>query len=388
MKPRLLILSFVPIKGDPRVGKQVRRFVEEYAVTTCSPGPSPHADVEHIEMTGAEPTHRSLFTRVVDELARRTERFERLYFITDAAQNVTQLLGGREFDAVIANDAETVGIACRLFGAERVHADLHEFFPDMGFDDTRLGQRQRRYWTWMTRELVSKAASSTTVAAGIAQRYHEYGVFPGVVTNSTHLRDLPARPLDGPIRIVHSGNPFHERSLGEIMRAVATSPVDVRFDLYLTPEPAKQRAEFVALAAELGDRITVHDPVPQSVLIETLNWHDIGIHVLQPVSTNNTMALPNKFFDFVQARLGIIIGPSPEMQRLLEQHGLGVVADGFDQQAIQQAIDSLTPEKVMGFKQASDAAADALSAEKQVETWADAVAAIVTKNGQDGRRRG
>ncbi|GAB3631138.1 glycosyltransferase family 4 protein [Microbacterium shaanxiense] len=379
MKPRLLILSFVPIDGDPRVGKQVRRFVDDYAVTTCSPGPSPHPDVEHVEMSGALPTRRSFFARLVDEFARRTERFERLYFITDAAQNVTQMLGGREFDAVIANDAETVGIACALFGAERVHADLHEFFPDMGFDDTVLGRRQRRYWTWMTREHVSQAASSTTVAAGIAERYHDYGVFPEVVTNSTHLRDLPVRAVDGPIRIVHSGNPFHERSLGEIMRAVATSPADVRFDLYLTAEPAKQRAEFVALADELGDRITVHDPVPQSALIETLNRHDVGIHVLQPVSTNNTMALPNKFFDFVQARLGIIIGPSPEMQRILEARRLGVVADGFDENAIRRAIDSLTSENVMRYKRASADAADALSSERQVETWAEAIDAIVRR---------
>lgn len=355
----------------------------EYAVTTCSPGPSPHPDVEHLEMTGALPLRRSFPNRVLDELARRTERFSRLYFLTDGVQNVTQLLRDRTFDAVIANDAETVGVACRLFGGARVHADLHEFFPDMGFDDTPLGRRQRRYWSWMTREHVSQAVSSTTVAEGIAQRYHEYGVFPGVVTNSTHLRDLTARPVDGPIRIVHSGNPFHERSLGEIMRAVASSPADVRFDLYLTKEPADRRAEFVSLAAELGDRIAVHDAVPQSELIETLNRHDVGIHVLQPVSTNNTMALPNKFFDFVQARLGIIIGPSPEMRRILEKYGLGVVTDGFDEKAIQRAIDSLTPDNVMRYKLASDDAAGALSAEQQVETWARAVDAIV-RQGQGG----
>lgn len=381
MKPRLLILSFVPIDGDPRVGKQVRRFVGEYAVTTCSPGASPHPDVEHVEMSGASPVRRSPAVRLIDEIARRTERFRRLYFLTDGVQNVAQLLGGRSFDAVIANDAETVGIACALFGAGRVHADLHEFFPDMGFDDTALGRRQRRYSTWMIREQVSQAASSTTVAEGIAQRYHEYGVFPGVVTNSTHPRDLPARPVDGPIRIVHSGNPFHERSLAEIMRAVAASPADVRFDLYLTREPADRRAEFVALAGELGERIAVHDPVPQSSLIETLNRHDIGIHILQPVSTNNTMALPNKFFDFVQARLGIVIGPSPEMKRILDEYGLGIVTEGFDQSAIQRAIDSLTPQNVARFKQASDAAAGALSAERQVETWAEAVGAIVRRRG-------
>ncbi len=81
----------------------------------------------------------------------------------------------------------------------------------------------------------------------------------------------------------------------------------------------------------------------------------------------------------MQARLGIIIGPSPEMQRIVEDHGLGVVAEGFDEAAIARAIDSLTPQSVMAFKQAADRAADQLSAERQVETWADAVDAIVKR---------
>ena len=379
-RPTLLILSFVPIDGDPRVIKQVRRFVDEYDVTTCSPGPSPHPGVTHVEIRGDLPPKRDIVTRIRDEFALRTEGFRRMYFQTPGVLETIHLLEGRRFDAVIANDAETVGVACRLFGADRVHADLHEFFPDMGFDDTRLGRRHQRYWSWMTKQLVSQAHSSTTVGGEIAKRYHEYGIHPGVVTNSTHLRDLPYRPVGSSIRLVHSGNPFHERSLGEIMRAVAASPVEVTFDLYLTWQPEKMRSEFVALAEELGPRITVHDPVPQSVLIETLNQYDLGIHILQPVSTNNVMALPNKFFDYVQARLGIIVGPSIEMARIVREHDLGVVTEGFDEASIAATIDALTPERVDEFKQAAMRAADPLSAERQVEVWARAVEEIVARS--------
>ncbi len=382
-RPTLLILSFVPIDGDPRVIKQVRRFVDEYDVTTCSPGPSPHPSVSHVQIRGNMTPRQDIVTRVLDEVAHRTEWFRRMYFQSAGVVETTHLLRGRRFDAVIANDAETVGVACQLFGADRVHADLHEFFPDMGFEDSALGRRHQRYWSWMTKKLVSQAHSSTTVGGEIAKRYHEYGVHPGVVTNSTYLRDLPYRPVGTAIRLVHSGNPFHERSLGEIMRAVAASPVEVTFDLYLTWHPEKERAEFVALAEELGPRITVHDPVSQLVLIETLNEYDMGIHILQPVSTNNVMALPNKFFDYVQARLGIIVGPSIEMARIVREHGIGVVTEDFDPVSIAAAIDALTPEVVDGFKQAAMRAADPLSSERQVEVWAKAVEEIVSSS--DGR---
>lgn len=359
--------------------KQVRCLVDDFDVTTCGVGPQPHPDVEHLEL-GVDFIHRrGRIGNLFDSFAREIEWFSWSLRQTPLFLETRDLLGRRRFDAVLANDVDAVGVACLLFGGERVHADLHEFFPDMGYDESKLGQRQQRYWTWMTRTVVSRAASSTTVSTTIAERYHDYGVFPGVVTNSTHLRELSARPVDGTIRIVHSGNPFHERSLGEIMRAVAASPIDVSFDLYLTFAPAKERAEFLELAGELGERITVHDPVPQSVLIETLNEYDLGIHILQPVSANNTMALPNKFFDYVQARLGIIVGPSIEMERIVREHGLGVVADGFDEGAIQRVIDGLAADAVDAFKRAADHAADELSAERQTATWVEAVGAIVGK---------
>ncbi|MCE7480331.1 glycosyltransferase family 1 protein [Microbacterium profundi] len=364
--------------------KQVRRFVEEYDVTTCSPGPSPHPEVTHVEILSDFSSPRGIVSRVLDEIAHRTEWFSRMYFRTPGVLQTLSLLDGRQFDAVIANDAETVGVACNLFGGERVHADLHEFFPDMGFEESALGKRHQRYWTWMTKSLVVQAHSSTTVGAQIAKRYHEYGFYPGVVTNSTHLRDLPFNPTGRIVRLVHSGNPFHERSLEQIMRAVAASPANVSFDLYLTWHPESERARFVALADELGDRITVHDPVSQGVLIETLNQYDLGVHILQPVSTNNLMALPNKFFDYVQARLGIIVGPSIEMAKLVHEWDLGIVTKDFGEAAIAESINSLTPEMADEFKHAAMRAAEPLSAERQVEVWAEAVAAIATRTRDAG----
>jgi hypothetical protein len=313
----------------------------------------------------------------MDVLARATERFGWLYFHTPGVLQTAQVLAGRSFDAVIANDAESVGIAVRLFGADRVHADLHEFFPDMGFADTRLGRRQQRYWAWITRRLVSQARSSTTVGTEIAHLYREHGVFPAVVTNSTHLRDLAPVPAGSPIRLVYSGNPFRQWGIADVMRAVARSSADLTLDLLLTHYAVEDRRLLVELAAELGPRITVREPVAQPELIETLNAYDVGIFVLPPMSPNSALALPNKFFDYVQARLGIVVGPSIEMARIVEERHLGEVTSGFDEDAIVATLDGLTVDAVDGFKQATSSAAADLSSEKQVEVWAEAVAAIV-----------
>ncbi len=378
MRPKLLILSFTDISVDPRVMKQVRRFVGEYYVTTCGAGPTPHPDVrEHLPLDLFFAQPRGRWGNLLDSAAREVEWFAWTYRQIPMVWQARRALDGREFDAVIANDADAVGVALAVAGPDRVHADLHEFFPGLPAADDKLGRRQTRYWTWLTRRFSARARSSTTVGWEIADRYRAYGLDAHVVTNATPYRDGEPSETGTPIRLVHSGNAFWDRGLAEIMRAVAATSVEVTLDLYLVRYNPTEWQPLFDLADELGDRITMHDPVPQAQLVDTLAQYDMGIHVLPPLSENSMLALPNKFFDFVQARLGIVVGPSAEMGRLVREHGLGVVADSFAEDAIRRAIESLTPENVDGFKRSSAAVADELSAERQVEGWASAVRRIV-----------
>ncbi|WDM43736.1 glycosyltransferase family 1 protein [Microbacterium luteolum] len=375
-RPRLLILSFDAIDIDPRVIKQVRRFAEDHEVTTCSPGGSPDPRVEHVTLDPADVRPLGRLRNLVDDIAREREWFGWTYDHLPLVQQTRRRLRGRAFDAVLANDGETLGAAISLVGADRVHADLHEFYPGLPVDETKLGLRQRRYWTWLITRFASRVRSSTTVGREIAKRYREYGLDAGVVTNATPFRDFAPTSTQTPIRLVHSGNPFRERGLAEIMRAVAASTADVSLDLYLTYNPPTDREQLVALADELGPRITVREPVSQAELIDVLHDYDLGIHVLPPTSENNALALPNKFFDFVQARLGIIVGPSIEMASIVTRDGLGIVTEDFSESSILAALNGLTPAAVDEFKAVVQANARALSAEVQVENWVTAVRAI------------
>src|SRR5690606_15907970 len=112
-------------------------------------------------------------------------------------------------------------------------------------------------------------------------------------------------------------------------------------------------------------------------LVSTLNGYDLGVHVLPPVNFNNANALPNKVFDYVQARLGLVVGPTPEMAALAREHGVGLVAEDFTAEALAAVLDSLTPERVRELKAASHAAARELSAETAVQGWARAIDALL-----------
>src|SRR5690606_24606948 len=82
------------------------------------------------------------------------------------------------------------------------------------------------------------------------------------------------------------------------------------------------------------------------------------------VNFNYRFALPNKLFEFIQARLAVAVSPSPEMARLVRDAGCGVVADGFTPKQFAACLRSLDHAAVNEFKQRSDAVARDLSSEK------------------------
>lgn len=369
-RPSLLIISFSPILQDARVLKQVRAFSSRYDVTTCGYGPAPEATIEHVEI-GAE--HGALDTNFTLIAARQ---YRAAYSSTGAVKEARRLLRGRTFDIVLANEAETAPIALELVPAARVHVDLHEYYPRLHDDVPAWVFWRAPYARWLCRRYVARAASTTTVGGGLAREYErEFGFRPEVVTNATPFRDL--RPSDGdtPIRLVHSGAALRNRDLMLLVDGIARSSAPVELDLYLMPHEPDYLAELTRAAAAT-DRVRVLDPVPYNELIATLAGYDMGVHVLPPGNFNNRWALPNKFFDYVQARLGLIVGPSPEMAGTVQERGLGVVTSDFTVEALTAAVDALTPQDVARYQAASDAAAHDLSAERQIAVWTRAIDAI------------
>ncbi|WP_053384211.1 glycosyltransferase [Leucobacter celer] len=380
-RPLLLILSFSRIASDARLLKQIDRFSGEYRVVTCGYGPQPAGVAEHLEVSPEE----SRAAVLVRAACIRLRLFGLAYRVTPAVREGRRLLRRRRFDAVLANDLDTAGLALATAPGERVHLDLHEYWPGRQDQHPEWVRIRRPYYFWLLRRYARRARSATTVSDTIARRYRdEFGIQAGVVTNASPYRDLEPHSAASPLRLVHSGAALKNRRLESIMRAVAESSLDAVLDLYLMGEGTPYYDSLAQLADQLGDRVRLLPPVPHDQLLTTLNRYDVGIHVLPPTNTNNALALPNKFFDYVQARLALVIGPTASMAELLEEHRLGVVTDDFDVPAIARALDGLTVEAVREYQLNADAAAALLSAERQNEGWARAIAAIIGTSASSG----
>lgn len=359
----MLILSFSPITDDARVLKQVAHFSQQFDVTTCGFGDAPAGAVEHLRVP------EGLRTDDLDGRLITLKLYGRAYWKLSAIAWARRALAGRRFDVAIADDVEAVPIAVEVKPTCGVLADLHEYTPRLHDDNPAWLRRITPFWEWVTRRYVTKARSWSTVSRGLAAEYEKnFGFRAELVTNAAPYAELAPTPVSRPLRLVHSGAALRNRHLATMAEAVIAAESDVTLDFYLTPNHADVIDELQRLA-QRSPRIRVNAPVPYRDLVRTLNGFDVGVFVLEPVTFNYAHALPNKLFDYVQARLGILVGPSPEMADYVRRFEVGVVAEGFTVEATRRAVDGLSPEVVTEFKANADRRAAELDGSKQVLIW-------------------
>lgn len=368
----LLIISFSDIRADARVLKQVNEFIQDFEVTTCSYGEAPDGVSHHLQI----PDHLLYWAYSRTDLI--LHQYRRAYWTNPVIRFVKRAMAGRKYDIVLADDIDPVPLALALEPRFGVHADLHEYAPKEREDLLRWRLFVGPFRSWICRKYLPQCASVTTVASRIAAEYsRRFGIEVGVVMNATPLHDLPVHPTTWPIKLVHSGACQRKRHMEVMLDAVCQTDADVTLDLYLTANEPEYLRE---LKESYGSdsRVRINDPVPYAELVETLNHYDLGVFVRPAETFSQEFSLPNKFFDYIQARLGIIISPSAEMGPLIDQAGNGVVTDGSDANAMVEVLKQITPEQVDHWKQRSDAVAEEFSAANQVAIWRRYLEALVS----------
>lgn len=376
-KARVTVVCFAPLQRDARVLRQIRALATHYDVSVVgygSLGKDPPAGVRMHPVPEPQSFVRRNLVAVPKLVLGRLgleQAFERWYWDRPDYRKGYELLIASRPELIYANDWDGLPVAARAARelGSRVIVDLHEYYP---------GQRDHRTaWRLLIKPMIEYhlrrdlpgVDGSMTVCSTIAERYHkEYGIDPVVVMNAPHLGSAPEpRPTREPIRIVHHGVAVPDRKLEVVIDAVGL--LDARFELHLmltnADGPYGKKLQAYARSHGAG-RVFFSPACTPAEIVRTIAQYDVGVQVLPPVNFNHAAALSNKFFDFVCAGLAVSIGPSPEMMRLAQQYGFGVIARDFSAQGIADSLRSLTPARIDELKAASVRARSELNAEIQM----------------------
>lgn len=372
----LLIVSFSPIQRDPRVLRQIQELRNDFKLTVAGYGPFFFEGVTCLPLD--VPT-RGVAAKAGLAGNLTLRRYRSTYWeLNPAVHQLQQLLGDESFDILLANDIDALPVILAIANGVPTVADLHEYALDEG-GSWRARRLLGPYKEWLCDSYLTRATRTITVSPGIASAYaNRYpGVRPVVVANAPKFQGLkPSTMRPGLIRLIHHGSGAEGRGLEQLVDMASELAPRFELNFMLVENQAGFLAELTN-RAKGASNIRFLSPVPTEGICTAINSFDAGVHLLPPTSFNNIHALPNKFFEFVQARLGVVIGPSPEMARYVEQFQIGAVAKSFSPGDMADALNGTSDDQFLEWKHASDAAARELSWERYAATLRQTLAEAV-----------
>ncbi len=355
MMQSVLILAFSEINRDPRVIRQIQYFrSRNYKIFLT--GLDYKGDEKFFPLIKNKSPHRRMWKLAIMLLKLNDARI--LDFIYHSS--FEELNSEGPYDIIFANDAETWPLASLLkdqMPKSKLIFDAHEYYPEQLND--------RKVWTYLhggfaayiCKRYIPKADAFITVCDGLAKGYRQlYGVESRIMLNTPIFEeDLRPSPIGKTIDLVHHGIANRSRKIEKMIELM--DYLDERFTLSLILIPVEKNYFNQLIEQAKGKRIKFIEPVPTEKIASYINQFDIGIFILEEVNYNYKFALPNKFFEFIQARLAIAIGPSIEMKKIVEDKKLGIVCDTFVARDMAAQLNTLTNEDIMTFKENASSAA-------------------------------
>lgn len=370
-----LILVRSNIMSDARVRRQIEWLDDAgWVVDTVGVGDTQPPRVRHHYSLGA-PARWSVGpvgTIVLHLLTGRVHRFRRL--VTDGIdRRLHSAIREGEYQLVVFNDhhllpwAKDRSVFTPAALAARIHADIHEYFIPRYPRKSLWSRMTGRHHDWV-RSLIGDPvfATRSVVVDEIADLYaSEFDIpRPTVIMSAPPLVDLQPTEVHSPIRLVHHGKSELTRGLAELIDAVGQLGDRYHLTMYLVGGDAvvdalKERSRGFA------DRVEILPAVPYDDICITLNPHDLEVAFFPPVTRNLEVALPNKLFEAIQARIGLVIGPTAPMERIVARYGVGVVTPGWSVEDLAATITDIGVDDIARWKAATDPAAQELNSERE-----------------------
>ncbi len=269
------------------------------------------------------------------------------------------------YDFILVEDLQLLPFALKIKNKAKVIFDAREFFPLQYEDNWFFKKLESPQMERLCKNYLKQCDKIFTVSNGLSFAFKEhYDVECEVLFSTPYFTVLPEKNRKGfNIRLVHHGVANRNRQIESMIDVVKKIDARYTLDFYLNGDK-NYIDELKHLSIDCS-RINFKEPVPLDGIVNMLHEYDIGFYFLKPNGFNVTYNLPNKFFEFIQANLAIVIGPSPNMEELVKFFKIGFVSDDFENTSMINLLNSITIESIEVAKQKSRQAAAILCFENE-----------------------
>ncbi|PWJ72523.1 glycosyltransferase involved in cell wall biosynthesis [Pseudaminobacter salicylatoxidans] len=350
-RPHIVSIVFNKIEGDSRVIKTAQAAVNMGCSATII-GVTSATHIERLEIEGVSAVRIPNYSKHLSKLrlwgaGNKDLRLLVGGFMGSAVNEIVSLrpslIHSHDMSGIKIGAGARTALLAGGSSVPWIH-DLHEYVAGL------TGELAEAYMpiclAW-EREYLHKADHLFTVSDALAEvTQHSYGlsVAPTVIYNTPNARAFsstgenvrekigiaPETPL-----VVFVGGATPLRGCDTIVEAIAKLP-----DVHLAfVSQGKYVDDLVKRAGELGmgGRFHIHPYVSSDQVTSFIRSADVGIHGLVHYP-NAEVALPNKLFEYLHARLPVVVSDVASMKAFIEKHDVGTVFSASDVDSCVSAI--------------------------------------------------
>jgi hypothetical protein len=270
-------------------------------------------------------------------------------FINPFILDIKNKLKSVDFDLIISNDLLTLPAIIylsKINNNRSVILDLHEYFPEEFTDNIKWRIFLKNFYIYLLKKYNEelKKIKLITVNESIAKLYKNNFNLNNfeIIKNTPYYHDIsPKTDSTNKIKLVHIGGATKSRKLENMILAFNYLEKDLRsnfeLDFYLIAN-SEDSKKYIKYLKELSSKIENVDikflnPIPNNELISNLSAYDIGLSYIYPSNVNYLYCLPNKLFEYIQARLSILSSPNPEMAKIVNKENITKFKENTDKAA-------------------------------------------------------
>ena len=369
MKKIIAVISFSSIEEDSRVKRQINLIKKSFEVITVGYGPYLNS-FEHLEVK----KNCNILQKILFLFLIITKNHKAYFNLRFEYNKVKSFLQKHKVSCYLLNDSNSWPLIKNL-ESNRCIIDAHEYSLEE-FSD-------RIYWRLFIKPLkifaskfIINVNTRFSVEENICSKWEKVTKKNfKLLRNFSNFEKIKwKKNYDNNFKIIHHGIADPSRKIENMIYAIGKSGKNYKGYFYLKTSN-KKYLNYLKRISKLNN-VEILDPISEDLLIAEGNKYDLAILSIYPSNFNYKYCLPNKLFQFIQSRIGIVTGPTPSIANIVNKYKIGKVSKSFSINDLKNAIKDISIKENNKMKKNCDLAALELSWEKEQKILLKAVKLI------------